>query len=397
MKTEIKIEFRIKSLLQEVDWNDKYSDVRKVVLDTKSLVDDLNAEIERKYHNQQIGISGSGLKEKDRIKRPIDKPMWGTGLKNFTTNNEIDLEKFMRVITKRPNEIFNTNDKTERTTANGTEVTLKTGIPPLWGIVYDEDEGKFTYINTCPGAGSCMATCYAMKGNYMYDHSVAFATQKLNFLINDPQGYEDAIFAQLKEIVSELKMSGTKLVLRWNDSGDFFSKTYFEIARNVTKKLIKMGYDVKGYAYTKMGELIKMYGEDGDMKLTFSTNAEKSQLVHIDLSKVNFSQMVPRRVSLRDIFDRTSLDTGKKTAHIQIDPKSGKVIWENEQSKDELRKRIYELYKDELGIKQGKLIFEDELPEEYGKDREYYVIMVKNDSDIAAQRPDVRGVFILEH
>jgi hypothetical protein len=408
MKTNLITEFRIKALLQEVDWENQYSDVSKIELETKELINDLNDELTRQAHNRVVYDPSTDLKyPKDHIKRKLNKPLFGTGEEDketgirsgnfYDNNNKIDVDKFLKLITKRPDKIFKQNEKAKKTTGDGFQMTINTGIPALWGIIYDEQAERFVYVNTCPGAGTCIITCYALKSGYLRDNSVLLTTRTLNFLVNDPNGYKMTAIAELEGIMNDLGSESISLEVRWNDSGDFFSKTYYRIAKEVTKTLIEKGYDIKSYAYTKMGDLVTMYGDDGDFKLVFSTNANKQQLHQIDLTKERTSTMVPRPIFRQKIFEKSlNKKTGKKTAHFKKDEHE-KYVWYDDNSKEELRKRIFEEYGERYALEYDKLIYQDELPLKIGEKNEYVVIMLPNESDTAPQRHDVRGIFILQH
>lgn len=393
MKLEIKFDFKIKSILQEVDWEGKYPDVKKKNIEIQELIDDLNNELGRIRHNRLIQTKGSGIRQKDRIRRPMNLPTFGT--QGNLLNPKIDVEDLKRKITDRPKFIFsNENRKAKKTTAGGEQETWITGIPALWGVIFDEDANRFVYINTCPGAGSCMVNCYAKKGQFdINDAVVKNATNKLNFLMNDPDGYYQMALDQAEKIANRLKKQGKNLVLRWNESGDFFSNTYFDIATKVTDELIARGYNVTSSAYTKMGNLAKLGSKN--FKIQFSTNANKRERNKIDVGKERFSQIVPRNLFRDGIFVKSGM-------HIQVykDGKNkGKPIFVDKNAKDRLRKIIFDTYKDEFNLVDfNKLVYQDQLPKKIGKYNEYTIVMLpKGDTDIGAQRPDVRGLFILEH
>lgn len=211
--------------------------------------------------------------------------------------------------------------------------------------------------------------------------------------MNDPDGYYQMALDQAEKIANRLKKQGKNLVLRWNESGDFFSNTYFDIATKVTDELIARGYNVTSSAYTKMGNLAKLGSKN--FKIQFSTNANKRERNKIDVGKERFSQIVPRNLFRDGIFVKSGM-------HIQVykDGKNkGKPIFVDKNAKDRLRKIIFDTYKDEFNLVDfNKLVYQDQLPKKIGKYNEYTIVMLpKGDTDIGAQRPDVRGLFILEH
>ena len=70
-----------------------------------------------------------------------------------------------------------------------------------------------------------------------------------------------------------------------------------------------------------------------------------------------------------------------------------------ESGREELKKRIWEKYKDQYKIDLDSLKYTDEIiSKAEGKKYKYNVIVLPHgDSDISAQRQDVRISFLLEH
>jgi hypothetical protein len=50
------------------------------------------------------------------------------------------------------------------------EVVWNLGLPALRGLIIDESDPNrpFVITSTCPGAGSCINVCFAMKGGYVH-------------------------------------------------------------------------------------------------------------------------------------------------------------------------------------------------------------------------------------
>lgn len=92
-----------------------------------------------------------------------------------------------KIISERPTSILKQNVKTE----HSDELIFIYGLPALKGLALDEETGKFFIVDTCPGAGSCMLNCFAMKGGYIQwkDGTLKFH-KLLTWLLNDPAGFE---------------------------------------------------------------------------------------------------------------------------------------------------------------------------------------------------------------
>lgn len=358
MKNFIKKILR-ETLLNEIDWEDTFSDVKKTCIEPRALVEYLN----KVRANKDLGYSE---REKFNSKFPFihskskffkDKP---TG---------IDVDYFINEITKKPNNVVNTNDKILKS-GGPHEYVYKTGIPAFRGIAYDIDKGKFYFINTCPGAGDCVLICYALKGNYIrYSNSYDSMTRRLNYLLNYPDNYEKQLYDELKTIAVEHKaLTGykSKVLLRWNDSGDFFTKKYVDIAERVIKNLQEDGYNVTSYAYTKMADVAKDQ-EFGDV--TFSAGANKQQLAKIDLKKHKLSKIVPSQL-FKDL-DLMKVD-----------------------DEQEFKKRVATKYQYDLN---HIITYDEMMTTPKSEIKKWHVIVTPNDGDDAAFRKDVKTILLTQH
>lgn len=100
---------------------------------------------------------------------------------------------------------------------------------------------------TCPNAGVCGALCYAKTGAYQFSNVKKAHTEKLEWVLNDPQGWEREVKAELKKKKYRGKF------IRIHDAGDFFSRDYAEA-------WFRIAWDnpaVNFYAYTKEVDLFK--------------------------------------------------------------------------------------------------------------------------------------------
>lgn len=367
-------------LINEVDWEDKFSDAKASCVTPDALAKEMNDELAR-----------INVKSKDREKRRLDKPIYTRGnIEKSMTDGELDVEKFKALITAKPKTIFDQNPKMEKTDKGKAQITVNTGLPAILGIIYDEKQGQFYKINTCPGAGSCKLVCYARKGFYgMNDGKSMKLIQRLNLLMNDPSEYYEMIMDELEPAAVLARRQGRRegqdvqLVIRWNDAGDFFSDTYYKIAQKVTADLLKDGYNVKSYAYTKQGKYMDL--TSSDFVMNFSRGANKREMDKVDIEKVKQSAIVPKEV-FADIFQK------KGPAYVK-DEKTGLPLFVKG-GYDELKKRIADKYK----VPVETLKYLQELPPQQVEPLSINAIVLPSgDGDVAAQREDVKITFLLIH
>ena len=312
----------------------------------------------------------------------------------------LNVDKFKSLINKEPNRIFDRNPKMEKGDKGRNQFTVNTGLPAIKGIVFDEDDNEFKHVNTCPGAGSCQMVCYARGGFYgMNDGKILKLIRRLNLLWNNPKRYYQLVMEELISAASsqqtpksswdfndvndaDTKNEGPQLVIRWNDAGDFFDETYFKIAMSATKQLVKLGYDVKSYAYTKQAKYIDLAGDN--MVMNFSKGSTPSELAKVDLEKVKFSDIVPQ-----DLFKQVFVYKGP---HVQLDNNGLPLFKEN--GKELLR----QIMSKEYNIDINRLKYQNELPDkEDGKFKYDVIVLPTGDTDIGAQRNDVHKTFLLVH
>lgn len=367
------------SLINEVDWEDKFSDTKASCVTPDALAKEMNAELAR-----------VNTPTKDREKRRLDKPIYTRGnIEKSMTDGEMDVEKFKAMITAKPKTIFDQNPKMEKTDGGGAQITVNTGLPAILGIIYDEEKGEFFKINTCPGAGSCKLVCYARKGFYgMNDGKSLKLIQRLNLLMNDPNEYYEMIMDELEPAAVGARRQGRRkgedvqLVIRWNDAGDFFSDTYYKIAQKVTADLLADGYNVKSYAYTKQGKYMDL--TNSDFIMNFSRGANKREMDKVDIDKVKQSAIVPKDI-FKDIFLKKGPAYVKDANGLPTFVKGGS---------NELKKRLADKYK----VPVETLRYLNELPPQQAEPLSFNAIVLPSgDGDIAAQREDVKITFLLIH
>lgn len=354
-----------KTNLTEIDWDGDFSDVSKKCINPEELKNHLNKILKGtaksstavpKIHSKAISLDDEG---------------------------EIDIEKFISDITARPGNILSINSKMEKSADENT-VTVNIGIPALRGLVYDEDDKTFYFVNTCPGAGSCAVICYARRGSYIqYPGVFLKQTKVLNYLLNDPQGFKD----QLKlEISKEFKKyKGKTIVFRWNDAGDFFTKKYYTIAEEITRELNQEGVDLKSYAYTKMGDIFNL---GGSVIKNWSDDANKRETDKVNASDAKKSVIVPK-----DMFYDLLKPKGDGRG-FERDSK-GRPEFKNEAAIDTLKSRLSNTFN---VPKESILTYDEMMETPISKEvKKYNVIVRPKDGDVSAQRADVATTFLLFH
>ena len=347
----------VREILSEIDWGDTFSDVKQVCVPAEDIVEYLNRV-----------RANAPLKTADREKFKMDKPFVHSKSTFFKDDEDkVDIEHFIAKMTEPPTNVINTNDKILKS-GGPYEYVYKTGIPAFRGIAYDIEKDKFHYINTCPGAGSCAVICYAMKGRYIqYPAAYDSMTRRLNYLLNYPDRYEEQMYNELKAKAEEHKaFEGykPKVILRWNDSGDFFANKYTQIAEYVMNRLKGEGYNVDSYAYTKVADVSK----DAEFQTTFSSGANKKQSQKVGKGKKT-SLVVPKELFKDLDFMRVA-------------------------DEDTLKSRI----SDFLGINKNEIIsYEELISTPKGDKQKWSVIVTPNDGDDAAFRKDVKTILLTQH
>lgn len=273
--------------LNEIDWDNDFEDVKKTCIEPNSLVEYLNQVIDNRDKST-----------KNRTKFDKDKPFVHSKSTFFDKDkNTVDVEEFKKRITQTPEKIIGTNDKMDKTGDLDTFV-YKTGVPAFRGIVFDKENNKFFIINTCPGAGSCVFICYALKGFFIrYAESYDKMTRVLNYLMNEPEGFKQQLKKEIKDLAIEheaLKGNYFNILIRCNDSGDFFSKKYYNISKEIVDELQKEGYNVSAYGHTKIADI----ANDTDEKIitSFSTDANKKEISKVDFTDKRTSTTIPKEL-----------------------------------------------------------------------------------------------------
>jgi len=378
----------LEQILSEVKWETDYPDVKATCLLPDDVAKALNDELER------LKIPSA-----KRPKAKLSFPKISKGNIPLDEESKANIEQFKYNITKLPKTIFDEGEKSKHTTDEGI-LTINTGIPALRAVLWDSENSNFYVINTCPGAGKCIANCYAMQGFYiMNDGKNLKLINRLQLMMDNPEMYSEMAYKEAEMFAFKANRENKTLMIRWNDAGDFFSEKYFNIAINVTKKLLEK-YKVQSYAYTKVAKFYKM-GMDAGMIMNFSegaTEKEKSEVGEFKNTKLSIT--VPFEVFNKGFFV-------KEGAHFKKDPKTGKTAFLSPNHRNLLKKRIIEYYNEHPDEKYGwikgeltmdNLLYTDELPKQIGEKFAYNcIVLPQGDSDRSAQRIDIKNTLLLEH
>jgi len=329
----------------------------------------------------------AGTKTKQDKFKPI---IHASNIKAITKSDDPDdvwdLDDLANQITTRPRSLLGTNAKMEKSKTEG-EIIYDLTLPAISGIVVDEGSGDFVEITTCPGAGECQLFCYARKGGYvMFPASSMSAAQALNFLVNDPKGYSDMVNREISVIKKKADKHGIKLVVRWHDAGDFFSKEYLDLAFDVARS----NPDVQFYAYTKMGD-VATADTPPNFIINFSSGAKSREVKKVEFHRDATKQSVKQGVTVpKDMFYDLIAREGNKL----IKDEKGRTQFKDPQSLEVFKDRLAKAYK----VNPDTIITYDQmLNTPIGDKPHWNVIVQPGAGDRAANRRDVINSFLMYH
>lgn len=330
----------------------------------------------------------TGTKTKKDKFAPI---IHGSNIKAITKsddpNDKWDLDHLKLMITQRPRTLLGTNAKMEKSKAEG-EIIYDLTLPALSGIIVDEDNGDFVEITTCPGAGECQLFCYARKGGYiMFPGSSISAAQALNMLVNSPKEYVKKLNKEIQYVKLKAEKNGIKLVVRWHDAGDFFSKQYLDLAFGVARA----NPDVQFYAYTKMGDVATSSDAPDNFILNFSSGAKRKEEKKIEFYKQQTNQDVKAGVTVpKDMFYDLIAREGNKL----IKDEKNRTQFKSQQAALEFIDRLSKHY----NVDPKSIITYDQMLDiPPGDVPKWNVIVQPGAGDRAANRRDVINSFLMYH
>jgi len=350
----------------------------------------LNAPHRRMSRDELQGYANrikTGTKTKKDRFAPI---IHGSNIKAITKDDngtEWDLDDLARQITTRPRSLLGTNAKMSKSATEG-EIVYDLTLPALSGVVVDEETSDFVEITTCPGAGGCQLFCYARKGGYvMFPASSMSAAQALNFLVNDPPGYMAMVNREIQGLKGKTDKHGIRLVVRWHDAGDFFSKEYLDLAFNVARQ----NPDVKFYAYTKMAD-VATANKPANFIVNFSSGSKRGEEKKIELHKAQGNAVKDAVTLPKDMF-RTLFVTDPKGKYVKDE--KGRTQVKSPEAWDEFKKTLAAKYK----IDPNSIITYDQMltVPEGPQPKWNVVIFPAGHGDRAANRLDVINSFLMFH
>jgi hypothetical protein len=349
----------------------------------------LNAPHRRLGHEEIYGYVDRTMKGTKSKKEKVTGPIIHASNVKITKSDDgedvWDLEDLANKITKRPSSILGTNAKMKKSAKEG-EIIYDLTLPALKGLVIDEETGEFVEITTCPKAGECQLFCYARKGGYiMFPNSSMSAAQALNFLVNDPEGYMNMVNQEIHDIKKKMDKKGIKLVVRWHDAGDFFSKEYLNMAYEVAKK----NPAVEFYAYTKIADVATDDKPDNFI-INFSSGSKSSEVKKIEFHKKQ-GNVVKQGITVpKSMFFDLIAREGTKL----IKDEQGRTQFKNQEALDLFKQRLADKY----DVDVNTIISYDEMlsipPSNVPK---WNVIVQPGAGDRAANRKDVIDSYLMFH
>mgnify|MGYP003339792331 FL=1 len=298
-----------------------------------------------------------------------------------------DLAELKRKITTRPKSLLGTNAKMAKSKTEG-EIVYDLTLPALKGIVVDEETGEFVEITTCPSAGACQLYCYARKAGYvMFPDSSMSAARALNFLVNDPDGFFQMVNAEIAKFKKTAAKHGIRVVVRWHDAGDFFSKEYVDRAYDVARA----NPDVKFYAYTKVASVAAGDRPDNFI-LNFSTGAKRSDVIQIQKAQAA-GQTIKKAITVpKDLF-RDLFVTDKNGKYVKDD--KGRPQVKSDSAWQQFKQKLAQ----EFNVDPKTVITYDEMLTIAKGDQPRWNVVVfpAGHGDRAANRRDVINSFLMWH
>lgn len=321
------------------------------------------------------------------------------------SNNPIDLNVLARRLTDYGNKKFTLlkqNEKMKKSSTGELEAFYNIGIPAIMGMVFDEQDHKFKIINTCPSAGACMHVCYATKGGYVQYQAVSEKQNlTLNLLYNHPEQYVEKAVREIVDVVKKHATArkdlprGIKTIIRWHDSGDFFSEDYLRLTLHIIERVkdaLPSFYHkfIQFYAYTKRAKMVEPFQDKG-LLLRKSVGAKPEEEREIHPEKDLFSQIVPKSVKddmlNQGVIEKTEGEEGE----------DGK--WVILPGKDDILKKAIK-NSPEVKFKNSYPMLtmaEYEDVEDSLNGKKVNVIILPGDNDRPAKDPNVAGVYLMFH
>jgi hypothetical protein len=388
MPVDISEAYLPEDTMNEIDLENDFKDMKYTCMNVEGLKEYLNKILD----NYNLPIHKRSKHDLIIHNKVIQK----------TKEGEVDVQEFIDNITQEPPKMVTVGNAKMVKSTTEDFYTVTIGLTAFRGIVYDMEMKNFLVINTCPGAGSCVMSCYARKGNYVrLPNNFLKQTRILNLLLNNPERFKEKLKAEIKNITNSKDFRGKQMRFRWNDSGDFFTKKYFEVGRQIMSELKAEGYQVKPYAHTKIADIynanripsdftnLSLADSAPDFVVSFSVDANKGERDKVDLTNAKTSEIVVSEY-FNDLFVKTD------PVHYAVNEKEKLIFKDKVQGMNILKQRIaknFNIPNDET------LLSHDELMTKPLADKPIYNVIVqsKGETDIPTQRHDVMRTFFLIH
>ena len=303
------------------------------------------------------------------------------GDSNDEGEREYDLEELKNILRIEPNEdqLIGQNGKMLKT--NFHNITL----PAYRGIYYDERQQKFFIINVCDKAKDCTIFCFAQL-NYFVKNSatVQLNAQKLNYLLNHGLTWQSRVINK----INLLNDGVNRTIVRWHDSGDFFSEQYMKLAFDIADET----KFAEHYAYTKSVGIAKSFTtKPPNIEFKFSYGGLDDHLIDPEVD--GYAVVIPPKYFQKYQPMEQKIEPKTKRKYM------GKGWNFTPESIELIKDAIFADYGTKLHLVRNNMITVNDLKKiPYNpNDRKWIVISKSGDSDISAYRRDVQGVLLLQH
>jgi len=290
-------------------------------------------------------------------------------------NKEGDLDELISTITVQPIELLSQNRKIKKSGGKVYDFH-NLSLPAYRAIFFDESDKKLKILNTCPMAEKCSKFCYAQKGGYIqFSRAQLALTRKLNFLFNHWNEFKSMLLSEIQKIDGRNTPKGIKTVIRWHDSGDFLSEKYLNLAFDIAKSTP----NVLHYSYTKRVSMISKAQVPENFIFNFSFGGKEDD--KIDTSKtrhadvITYSLYKPYTTKYRDESGDMKYKFNSKYA----------------------RAKFMDTISKEFSLDRDSLTTYNRLMKTPVGKKKWNVIVGPGDGDDAGLRPDVIGIYLMEH
>jgi hypothetical protein len=349
-------------------------DAEVTPVDVQKDIVDVKASGEERGKGMDVATKMSKLLHSNLIKAIVDE-----------NGKDIDLEKLKQQLTQRPEKLIGINGKLAKGAPN--KRFYDSTLPAYQGLFFNEKANEFQVVKTCPSAGECKKFCYAAKGGYvMFPNSALNSARVITYLMNDYEGFKQQMITEVKAAAKRAEKKGKKAIIRWHDSGDFFSEKYLLLAFDVAKATPETLH----YAYTKQVPMVRKMSEQKPEYFIFNFSLGGLHDDTIDTAKEKHAKVVPAALFKEFLPKRGEKpktdENGKeiKKSGIEFSP----------EATAEIKKRVADHFKIDVNT---IITYPEmrEIPE--GDTPKYNVLVWKGHGDDAAARKDVLGTYLFIH